>query len=203
MGAVGSGKSTVARELASLGCVVISSDELNTRVLRADDVQAALLERFGGQILNRHGEVDRPALAARIFTAGHEAAEDRAWLERLTHPRIATLRAELIRQAEADPAVQAIVLDSPLLLESGLRPEVDQLVYVDAARAVREQRVRESRGWSAEQLAEREKAQWPLDRKRAACDHLIDNSSSPYATRTAVSALFSRLLKETANHNRA
>lgn len=74
--------------------------------------------------------------------------------------------------------VEAIVLDAAVLLEAGWDDLCDAVVFIDTPEADRIARVQAGRGWSAEQLAEREASQWPLPRKRAAADAVIDNSNS-------------------------
>ena len=54
----------------------------------------------------------------------------------------------------------------------------DLLIFIDTPEALRRQRTAATRGWSSEELHRRERSQWPLERKRAACNHAIDNSGS-------------------------
>jgi dephospho-CoA kinase len=69
------------------------------------------------------------------------------------------------------------VLDAAVLLEAGWNDLCDVVVFIDTPQADRIARVQAGRGWSAAELAKREASQWPLPRKRAAADAVLDNSN--------------------------
>lgn len=190
-GGIGSGKSMVARILASLGAGVIESDVLAHQELSDPEVIRTLTEWWGDSILGPDGRVDRRRLAARVF----KHPEEKARLESLIHPRVARRREKLIQAFGAEDAVCAVVLDSPLLFETGLDQRCDAVVFVEAERSVRAERVRKARGWSAEELDRREKLQAPLDKKRSGADHRIVNNSGEDELRSQVVRWFNRLLE--------
>jgi dephospho-CoA kinase len=68
-----------------------------------------------------------------------------------------------------------VVYDAPLLFEAGLDSECDAVLFVEAPEAVRMARARSSRGWSEQDYAVRQAAQWPLERKRALCRFVVTN----------------------------
>lgn len=173
MGAPGSGKSLVARQMASLGCVVIDSDALARQALKDPDVIRRLDDLWGAKVLTPQGQVDRSALATIVF----DDPEQLRRLEALIHPIVHAGRAELRRQALNRPGIRAIVEDSPLLLETGIDKECNVLVFVDAPLALRQQRVARDRGWTPDELAQREKYQTPLDTKRQRADYVISNDA--------------------------
>ena len=173
MGAPGSGKSLVARQMASMGCVVIDSDDLARRALEEPDVIRQIGRWWGDGVLKPGGGVDRKALARIVFADPVELKK----LESLTHPIVHAGRALLRRQALARPGTRAIIEDSPLLLESGINRDCDVLVLVDAPFDVRLDRVQRTRGWDAEELCRREKNQMPLDIKRQRADYVIINDA--------------------------
>lgn len=174
-GAPGAGKSTVARELAALGCVVSDSDALAHAAYEDPGIRAALQDLFG--------TVDRRAIADLAFT--DPAA--RARLEGLIHPWIAARRAAAFAGAPA--GTRALVIDAPLLLEAGLGAGCDRVIFVDCPLEIRQSRVAAARGWTAAELARREAAQWPLDRKRACAHHVIRNDGDPASLRAQVRAV--------------
>lgn len=174
LGAPGAGKSAAAHHFATLGCAVIDADILAKEALEEPEVRERIVEWWGPGMLNGQGRVDRKRLADVVFN--DDSALKR--LESLTHPRVHAKRAELRQKYEADPAVKAIVEDCPLLLETELDQEMDVLVFVDAPPAVRQQRLRASRGWSAGEIDRREKNQLPLDTKRARADYVVNNGAS-------------------------
>ena len=73
----------------------------------------------------------------------------------------------------------------PMLLEANWRPLCDLVVFVDADRDIRLARALR-RGWSAEEFARREAAQWPVERKCAAADAIISNNGNVDSLRKSV-----------------
>ena len=176
VGGVGSGKSSVVTGLSGFMLKVIDADRIGHEQLRTPAVRAALVAHFGPGILNSDGEIRRPALAALVFgdTPPQQAARDA--LNQIVRPGI---RSEILQQLQNTPShIDAVILDAALLLESGLAPLCDLLIFIDTPEDLRWQRANISRGWSLEELRRRELSQWPLDQKRAACSHSIDNSGS-------------------------
>ncbi len=96
-----------------------------------------------------------------------------------------------IAQLRGEGSVRVIVLDAAILLESGWSELADLVVFVDVTDEVRHQRVA-ARGWSRAELESRERAQWTLERKRAAAHDSVGNSGSLDETRQAVSDLLHR-----------
>jgi len=180
VGGIGSGKSAVAAMLGELGCLVSDSDELVRRQYEDPAVRAQLQNWWGPGILDERGLVDRAAVAAIVF---RDAAE-RARLEALLHPRVEAERARAF--AAAPVGTPALVIDAPLLLEAGLADQCSEIWFIDAPEEVRKARVHVSRGWSGDEWARREAAQWPLDRKRAAAHHVLRNDGDPASLRMQV-----------------
>lgn len=197
-GAIGAGKSTVADLLGDMGCLVHSSDTANREILRRPEVAEQIRQWWGAELLTADGSVNRSALADRIFS--DPAARKR--LESLTHPLIGADRATKIAQASSDPAVKAVVLDSPLLFEAHLDRECDVVVYVQASHERRLARVTEKRGWDADELARRAAAQIPPAEKRKRSNFVIDNDfvtdseGSRETLRTRVADVLDRILSQ-------
>lgn len=171
-GGIGAGKSTVARILESLGCVVSDSDADAAAILEEPETIGTIREWWGDQVVREDGSLDRAAIAARIFE--DEAARGR--LEQLVHPRIHDRRRA--RFAAAGPEARAFVIDAPLLFEAGLDQECDSVLFVDAPRDVRLARVAEARGWSEEELLRREAAQLPLEEKLDRATSTVPNGET-------------------------
>lgn len=161
IGKIGSGKSTVARRLGDHGAQVLDADAIAHEVLDEPGVRDAIAARFGAAIVDDHGRVRRGALAERVFgpSAAHAAAL--AALEEIVHPRVGDrLREELDRLRRTPSATggeTVVVLDVPLLVQSGWADACDRLIVVDCADAVRRTRLA-ARGLTAEQQAAREAA---------------------------------------------
>ena len=189
-GGIGSGKSTVASILEELGARVICSDRLNHEELDSPEVLGQLQEWWGAGVLTSEGRADRAAIRQMVSSD----PEARVRLEQLVHPRIAARRRALMEQYAADPAVKAVVWDSPLLFEAGLAGQCDRVIFVEAPREVRLDRVMRARGWTPEDLERLEKSQKPLDYKRDRADYRVVNNSDNHELRRQVSDIFSRIL---------
>ncbi len=174
IGSIGAGKSVVAAELARLGGFLISADALGHEGLRDAAVKSQVRARFGDAVIKPDGEVDRRKLAAIVFG---DANELRA-LEAIQFPFIGTRVREEVAKGEADPAIRFIVLDAAVLLEAGWKERCDRILFVDAPRDVRLERLRKNRHWTVEELDNRERSQLPHDEKRAAADAALVNAGS-------------------------
>lgn len=177
-GGIGSGKSTVARILATLGAHVVDTDAL-ARALTAPGGAAipAIRAAFGSDMITPDGALDRAAMRQRVFT--HPEAKRQ--LEAILHPQIqaATQRA----QAQAAPG-QVVVLDVPLLVESASYwlERVDRVLVVACDPEVQIQRVIQRSGWPEAQIRQVIAAQATPTQRQAVAHAVIDNSHIPLAT---------------------
>lgn len=191
LGGVGSGKSTVARALADLGAIVLDADRIAHDVLAEPAVVRAIHETFGDAALGRDDTVDRTRLAGIVF----EDPERLAALNAIVHPQVGSrirARIEAIRNEASDPRV--VVLDVPLLLESQLNTLCDKRLFVDTPLDVRVARVRESRGWSEDELLRREKNQKPLAEKLEAADYKVRNTGPADPILARLRAIYGELI---------
>jgi len=195
-GGIGSGKSEAARVFASLGGLVIDSDRLNHEVQGAAEVLAKFKEWWGPGAVTEGGEANRRLIAEIVFSR----PEERRRLESLVFPLIARRRRVMIRAGLKDPAVRAIILDSPLLFESKLDRLADRVVFIDAGPEQRLARITRTRGWDAQELDRREAQQAPVAEKKARSQHALPNDGSLEQLRERARALFERLISEF--HNR-
>lgn len=195
VGGIGSGKSLVAAELAGHGGRVINGDELGHEALRQPEIQRRIRERWGSEVFNERGEVDRRRLGTIVFA---DPKELRA-LEALSFPWIERRFREEAEQANHDPGVRFVVLDAAVMLEAGWNRVCDRLVYIDAPRELRLQRLAEHRRWTPEDVAARERAQWPLEEKQHRAEWTLDNSGSRERLAEQVEALVRDLDRVTWN----
>jgi dephospho-CoA kinase len=175
IGGIGSGKSLVADVFRRRGAQVISGDQLGHEALRQAGIQAQVLQRWGIQVLDERGAVDRRRLGAIVFAD----ARERQALEAIVFPWIERRIREEIAAGQADPHVALIVLDAAIMLEVGWNTVCDRLVFVDVPREERLHRLAEQRGWSAKEVQAREMAQMSLDEKKNRADYVVENTGSP------------------------
>ena len=177
VGGIGSGKSAVTQWVATkVNVLVINADKLGHEALQLDSVKSALHRRFGGDIFDQAGDVNRAALARIVFGNTPEHLIARQDLERISHPAIEARVLELVKQAELDGR-EAVLLDAAVLLEAGWQRQCDAVVFVDASDDVRQRRVAARSGWSQEELRRRESSQLPLVEKKRLSNVVISNES--------------------------
>jgi dephospho-CoA kinase len=119
---------------------VLSADAVVHGLYEQPDVIAQVRDRFGPDVFDRAGAVDRVALGSRAF----DEDDGMAFLERLLYPRIGAARKQWIAEASArTPPPPVIVCEVPLLFEAGLADEFDAVLVVTASEQVRRARVAE------------------------------------------------------------
>ena len=159
-GGIGMGKSTAAELLRQRGAAVVDTDQLARQVVEPG--QPALAEvhaRFGAEVIAGDGTLNREELARRVF-ANAAARRD---LEAILHPRIRALwqaQAQTWRNEGRDFAVVVI----PLLFESHTENEFDAILCVACTSGTQRQRLL-SRGWTPEQIEQRNQAQSTVEKK--------------------------------------
>jgi dephospho-CoA kinase len=190
LGGMYSGKSTVTAELAKLGCAVIDADSISHQLLDEKDVRAKVVRVFGKEILDDKGKIDRSALANRVFG-------DPAKLETLTgilHPLVMARVEQLMAQCDTQPAVKAIVLDIPLLVEIGWEKRCDHIIFVDCNPPLRLERAKKTGVFDADQLKIRENLQISLDKKKRIADNIVDNNSDLSGLSKQIACIFSTIV---------
>ncbi|MBL0937300.1 MAG: dephospho-CoA kinase [Gemmatimonadaceae bacterium] len=173
-GSIASGKSTVSSALAARGATLIDSDQLAREVVEPDSAGlAAIVERFGGEVLQHDGTLDRAAVRHRIFS--DPAARDA--LNAIVHPAVRALRARRVEEARAR-GDRIVIADIPLLFELGLQQTFDAIIVVDASESIRRDRLVGTRGLGVAEAQAMINSQWPTERKRAGATWVIDNNGS-------------------------
>jgi dephospho-CoA kinase len=174
-GGIGSGKSAAARIFERLGARVIDADRIAHAVLGEPSVIAAVRARLGDAVMTVGGEIDRQALARRVFGDGAGPTEARRTLESIVHPIILARILSDLREARSSPRPPGVVvIDAPLLLGSPLQAECDEIVFVDAPEDVRLARTA-ARGWTPEEHRARERAQGDLAARKRAATRVLAN----------------------------
>jgi dephospho-CoA kinase len=161
-GGVGMGKSTAAGFLLQQGVRVVDTDELARQLVRpGEPALAEIRAQFGNHLITADGQLRRDELARIIFA--DQAA--RAKLEAILHPRI---RERWLAQVEVwrrEKCARAVVV-IPLLFETQAESHFDKVICVACSPAIQHQRLL-ARGWTPEQIGQRNAAQLPVEQKIA------------------------------------
>jgi dephospho-CoA kinase len=189
LGGVGSGKSTVAGQFCKLGCAVIDADKIAHGLLGKSIVKKKMVARFGRGILDSKGKINRRKLAGIAFAG----AKNLKALNRIIHPLVLQQVRELIKKANGQKKVRAVVLDMPLLTEVGWAKRCDKLIFVKCRWKIRAERAKKAGILNLEKLKFREKFQISLYKKKAIADNTIDNNSGFSALAGQVNDVFSNM----------
>lgn len=192
-GSIGMGKSTTARMFADEGVPVHDSDETVHR-LYAGPAAALIGTAFPGTVVN--GIVDRRRLSAAVL--GRPEALRR--LGQIVHPLVRADADAFVERHRAQGA-RLIVLDIPLLFETGGTDRVDSILVVTAPAEVQKQRVMVRPGMTEEKFAAVLANQVADKEKRRNADFVIDTGGGMEATRAEVRSLISRLLARDRHQN--
>jgi len=187
-GGIASGKSTVAGLFGVLGVPCIDTDQIARDVVQpGSDVLAAIVARFGPQVLQADGSLDRRQLRTRVF------ADDRARadLEALTHPAIAA-ETELRSKTARGPYLLIAV---PLLAEKQLSHRYDRVLVIDCDPSLQWQRLTLRDRISPQQAQAMLAAQASREQRLAIADDILVNNGSLTELVPQVEALHRRYLQ--------
>ena len=169
-GSIGMGKTETGRMFERLGVPVFDADKAVHQLYGTDGAAVAPIEAaFPGVVVD--GAVDRSALADRVL--GDEAAVRR--LETIVHPLVQEMRARFLETAREEGR-DMVVVDIPLLFETGGETRVDRTVVVSAPPAVQRQRVLARPGMTEEKFRAILARQMPDEEKRKRADFVVDSS---------------------------
>ena len=171
-GGIASGKSTVTSYLREKGYPVIDADRVvHDLQVPGGELYQALVEHFGRDVLLDTGDLNRPALAQRIFSSQKEIA----WSNQVQGEII---RKALARERDCLAKTEALFfMDIPLLIEQGYLDWFDQVWLVYVTEETQLQRLMERNSLREVQARDRLVAQMPLDEKKAFVDLVLDNNS--------------------------
>lgn len=185
-GSIAMGKSTTARLFAEEGVPVHDADTAVHRLYEGEAV-GPIEAAFPG--VTKAGKVDRAALGQRV--AGDQPALRR--LEQIVHPLVRASEVQFLKQTEAS-GVPTVVLDIPLLFETGADRRVDAVVVVSAPAETQRARLTE-RGIEMERLKALLARQMPDAEKRQRADFVVDSSQGIEHARTQVRQILKAVAK--------
>ncbi|MFT4156334.1 MAG: dephospho-CoA kinase [Microbacterium sp.] len=189
-GGIASGKSTVAARLAEHGAVVVDADRIVREVQAAGTpVLKRIKAEFGGDVIANDGELNRPALGAKVFGD----AERLSVLNSIVHPAVRAESQRRFDQAFAEDPNAVVVYDVPLLVEARVDDPWDLVVVAHAPASERLRRLVTLRGMAEQEARARIDAQVSDERRLEIADIVIDTSGSLESTLEQVDALWDRL----------
>ena len=187
-GQSGAGKGEASKILASLGFSVIDADAVYHNVIfppsRCLD---ELVFHFGRGILTAGGLLNRQTLAGLVF--GEENKEKLQLLNEITHKHILNAVRREIESLKLENAVDGIIIDAPLLFESGFDKECDLTMAVIANIDTKIERIIARDGITREHAEARLSSQISDSELVARCDHIIENNGDAHALREEVHRL--------------
>jgi dephospho-CoA kinase len=167
-GSIGSGKSTIAKVFSSLEIPVYISDIEAKKILDFPDIIDKVKKKFGDDVLNDNGFVNRKELAGRVFN-NTEALQ---WLNGLIHPRVRKHFLEWVENHNTSPY---IMQESAIMLETGFSSFFNKIIVVTCPVDQRYERVKNRDNMTKSQFDERMENQWPEELKVKMADYIIKN----------------------------
>ncbi|MBC8369729.1 MAG: dephospho-CoA kinase [Planctomycetes bacterium] len=189
-GGIGSGKSTVAREICLLmNAQHINADDIVAKLLQREGVVNQVIAALGTDICDEMGALNRSKLGELIFND----PASRVALEDILHPLVReNILSEINFLAEQQQDM-VILLDIPLLHEGGLDKLCDFVVFIETPDEQREHRACQRHGWTKAHWQAREKMQMPIASKKSLADAIVCNDTTLSALREQVELLVPRL----------
>jgi dephospho-CoA kinase len=189
-GSIGSGKSVVAGMFRELGAKVIDADRLGHEELRAGTrTHREIVARFGPQVLDSAGEIDRRRLGEVVFSDPAKRAE----LNAIIHPAIMARRKELLAAYHDEDRGAVVISDAALIYEGHIESYFLKIIVAWCRPEQQLERLMAKTGLSREEAERRINAQMPGDEKRRRADYVIDCSGTMEETRRQVEALYPEL----------
>ena len=173
-GGIASGKSELAECLRSCGAIVVDADNVGHSVIEEEEVLNNLVSAIDEDILDPDGKIDRKILGPKVF--GNK--EKLQILNETTLPRISEIiNSHLEMYSKTLPPNQVVVIDAPLLVESGLNKQSDAVVLIRSDMNKRIERLTE-KGYSPDEAMDRINSQLSDEELAKYADHIIDNNGS-------------------------
>lgn len=189
-GGIATGKSTVAAIFAEAGALIIDADKIAKEIVRKNrPAWREIVKHFGRDVLLPGGEINRKRLADIIFNDPQQ--KDR--LNRIVHPFVFEETERKLKEIEKDSPDSVVILDIPLLIETGIDRDLAEIIVVYIPEAIQQQRLMNRDQLSASEALARIRSQMPIDEKKSRATVVIDNSASPADTRKKALKVFEEL----------
>ncbi|MDR2771878.1 MAG: dephospho-CoA kinase [Elusimicrobiota bacterium] len=191
-GTIGCGKSETAKIFKQLGAEIIDADKISKQLTsKGSPALKELVEIFGKQILSDDGALNRKVLAQIIFNDDKQ----RLKAEQILHPLIIKDIKEKVKAEQKSAGI--VVIDAPLLFETGLDKICDKIVVVVVDKDVWIKRIVKAGKFSVEEIKKRAASQLSDGLKAKKADYIIDNSGDKKELCRKVKTLFETLTGRT------
>jgi dephospho-CoA kinase len=188
-GGIASGKSTVSRYLQGAGIPVICADELARKAVEPGSAGLAEIRSvFGDEVVDKDGTLDRKAVGRIVF----DDESKRKILESIIHPRVSEEKDRIMTVLEQQ-GNSMVVVDVPLLYETGWQSHFDLVIVVYVPKDTQEERLMRRDRISREAAASRIGAQMPIQKKKEMADRIVDNTGDLAHTYAQVERLLEEL----------
>ncbi len=189
-GGVACGKSTIARCFQDLGAYIIDADRVGHELIEPGHAAyAEILERFGKEILDPSGRIDRKKLGPTVFAEPKQLH----LLNSILHPRIIARLQELAAEEQLRNPHTVVIIDAPLVFETGMESTLRKVMVVWCYPEQQMERLTAKTGISRVEAERRIQAQMPVEEKRRRADYLIDCSGSLEQSRAQAKAIYLEL----------
>lgn len=186
-GGIGSGKTTVANYLQSLGIPVYIADAASKELADAPEILALIKRDFGEEVIAA-GQLNRQKMAAIVFNNPEKLKQ----LNAIIHPAVrADFESWLAKNAEAE----IVIKEAAILFESGSYKECDSVITVTAPIEIRIQRVMQRDHINREKVLERMKNQWTDEQRFAKSEYVVENTDFQHA-KEQIDEILKKLLNQ-------
>ena len=187
-GSIGMGKSTAASRIRALGVSVIDADSIVHKLYKTGGAAVGPISAAFPGTIAEDGGIDRQKLAAALLADPSAYAK----LEAIVHPLVLQTERDQIH-AKAAKGAEKIVLEIPLLFETGGDKRVDVTIVVSAPLEIQRSRVLERPGMTTEKFEQILSRQTPDEEKRRRADFVVDTSRSIPETEAQIDRIISQL----------
>jgi dephospho-CoA kinase len=199
-GGISSGKSTVLRIFKNFACRTIAADEIAHQLTRpGTEVLREIVRKFGQEVLNKNGTLNRKRLAEAIFRDGHK----RKSLNAIMHPKIIAEIKRKIREFQklarrsklgaSGKKRNILLVDIPLLFEVKLEYLVDKIILVYVPQKIQIERLQRDDNLTLKEAKARISAQIPLYKKKKYADYIINGDLDSASLQKQVESVWKEL----------
>jgi len=189
-GSIATGKSTVSEIFKKYGIPVIDADKIARDVVKKGSYGLKkIVEEFGKDYLNADGSLNRRKLGDLIFSDKNAKKK----LEEIIHPLVRKREAEMIKEIREKDKDIPIIVDVPLLIETGSYKYYDKIIVVYVPEDIQIERLIKRDNLSYEEALKRVKSQLSIEEKVKYADYVIDNSRSIEETEKQVIKILEKL----------